>query len=228
MKFKGTLIAAASGSIRGLTFSHNRGGQYIRGRTVPVNPGSVKQQAIRNIMAALTAAWKNDLTDTQRSDWSIWADNSPRVNSLGDSFKMTGLQAYCANNAARLQAGLTRVDAAPASFGLTNLTTPGITSITASTKVIIVTFSNTDDWATASGGALLVYVSRPVSPTRNFFKGPFQYAGRINGAVSPPTSPQNVTGVFPLDAGQLQYVRFVAVTADGLISGPQVLSKSCV
>lgn len=228
MKFKGTLIAAASGSVRGLTFSHNRGGQYIRGRTIPTNPGSVEQQAVRNVMSALTAAWKDTLTEEQRTAWTIWGDNSPRVNSLGDTFKMTGLQAYCANNAARLQAGLSRIDDAPATFGYTALTTPGITSITASTKVIVVTFSNSNDWATAVGGALLVYVSRPVSPTRGFFKGPFQYAGRINGAVSPPTSPQNITGVFPLEAGQLQYVRFVAVTSDGLISSPQVLSKSCV
>lgn len=227
MKFKSQIMTAASGSVGGLTASHNRGGQYFRARTIPVNPGSQYQQDVRNAINTLTSRWRTTLTPSQRSDWQVWADNSPRTDSLGEQRIMTGLQAYCSMNTPRIQASLSIVDAPDAQFGFAVLTNPGITSITASTKVIIVTFTNTDEWAGAAGGALLVYASRPTSPAINFFKGPYRYAGKISGAATPPTSPANITGPFALDVAQLQHVQFRAVTALGRISAPFRLSKEC-
>jgi len=43
MKFKSPILSQASGSIAGITFSHNRGGMYVRARAVPTNPGSPQQ-----------------------------------------------------------------------------------------------------------------------------------------------------------------------------------------
>jgi hypothetical protein len=83
---------------------------------------------------------------------------------------------------------------------------------------MITTFTNTDTWATAVGGALLVFMSRGQSPTINSFKGPYRFAGKVAGAVSPPTSPQNITSPFTLAATQRVFVRFIAVTADGRVS----------
>jgi len=83
---------------------------------------------------------------------------------------------------------------------------------------MILTFTNTDTWATAVGGSLLVYSSRPQDVGISFFKGPYQFAGRVNGAGTAPTSPQNITTPFTLAAGQLVFVQFRAVNADGRIS----------
>lgn len=218
VKFRGTHLTDASGSLVGVTYSHNRGGAYTRGRTVPVNPNTVQQQLIRSLFAGVQSSW-SALSAAQRSAWDSYALATPITNSLGASVNVGGKGMFTRGNVPRLQALLTQVSAGPVISGLPALTAPGITSITASTGIMITTFTNTDSWATAVGGALLVFMSRPQSPTINGFKGPYRFAGRILGAVSPPTSPMNITSPFALAAGQRVFVRFVAVTADGRLSG---------
>lgn len=218
MKYTSALMTGASGSLRGIVASHNSGGTYFRGRTTPVNPQTTLQTAVRNAMSNISQAWDNVLTGSQRNAWNTYAFNTPTTDSMGNQIKLSGINWYNACNVPRLQVGLSRVDAGPTNFTLANLTLPGITSLTATTRVMIVTFTNTDTWATAVGGALLVYTSRPQNAGKTFFKGPYQFAGRINGAVSPPTSPQNITTPFTLAAGQQVFVQFRAVNADGRIS----------
>src|SRR5438309_10637939 len=65
-----------SGSIADNTFSHNKGGQYVRQRRVPTNPNSVKQQAARTILATLSAAWRT-LSATNQQAWNNWAVVNP-------------------------------------------------------------------------------------------------------------------------------------------------------
>lgn len=218
MKYKGTLVAEASGSIGGLTASHNRGGTYFRQRAVPVNPNTVQQQQVRSYFANAQAAWGGTLTQAQRDAWDTYALNTPVSDALGNQVNAGGKGMFARGYVPRIQAGLTIVAAGPSNYGLPPLTLPGVTSLTATTKVAIITFANTDGWATAVGGALLVFMSRPQSPTIKSFKGPYRFAGKVLGAVSPPTSPQNITGPFPMVAGQVTFFRFVAVTTDGRLS----------
>lgn len=228
MKFKSNIVTQASGSIGGLTASRNKGGMYMRARAVPVNPNTPQQIAVRAFFQQLSGVWTNTLTSAQRNGWDSYAAAVPLVDSLGESRNVTGLNMYIRSNAPRLQSGLSRVDTAPADNSLPALTPPGITSITASTRVAIVTFTNSDTWATAAGGALLVYSSRPQNASINGFKGPFQYAGRVNGAATPPTSPSNITTPFTLTAGKVVFFRFVAVTADGRLSADTIKSSAAI
>lgn len=230
MKFKSALVTAASGSLHGITASHNRGGQYLRSRVIPTNPATAFQQAVRNLMATLTAAWANVLTDSQRTGWNDYADAVTVKDTLGETRKLTGLDWYVACNVPRLQIGtLTRVDAAPATQTLADLTPPTITSITASTGVLVMAFTNTDTWATAVGGALAVYISRPVSPGVSFFKGPFRFLGKVLGAAMAPASPfTSSASPFPYTAGQKVFVQVRALNADGRISSPFRASKIAV
>lgn len=200
--------------------SHNAGGTYFRGRTIPVNPQTAQQTAVRNAIANISQAWTNVLTAAQRSGWNVYGINTPTTDSQGQQIHLSGINWYIACNVPRIQVGLTRVDAPPSVFNLANLTLPGITSLTASTRVAIITFTNSDVWATLVGGSLLVYSSRPQDVGISFFKGPYQFAGRINGAGTPPTSPQNVTTPFTLAVGQQVFFQFRAVQADGRISAP--------
>lgn len=219
MKYRPLIGAGQSGSIGGITASHNRGGVYYRTRSTPVNPNTVFQQAVRSDFANLQAAWGSVLTNAQRSAWDAYALATPINNALGDPVNVGGKGMFTRGNTPRLQAGLSQVNAAPIVTGLPALTAPGITSLTASTGIAIITFTNTDEWATEDGGALLVFMSRPQSPTINGFKGPYRFAGAILGDTStPPTSPQNITSPFPLSAGQRVFFRFAAVTADGRLS----------
>lgn len=217
MKYRGTHLTDASGSLAGVTYSHNRGGAYTRSRAIPVNPNTPEQQAVRSYFNDAQSSW-SALTGAQRSAWDAYALATPVTNSIGASVNAGGKGMFTRSMVPRLQASLTQVSAGPTISGLPPLTGPGITSITASTGIMVITFTNSDTWATAVGGALLVYMSRGVSATINGFKGPYRFAGRILGAVSPPTSPANITSPFTLAAGQRCFCRFAAVTADGRVS----------
>jgi hypothetical protein len=214
MLFKGTIIGPASGSIAGIVASHNTSGQYMRNRTVPTNPNSIFQQAVRNAMSVLVAAWSNTLTAAERTAWATYAANVPVLNRLGDPINLSGLNMYLRGNISRLQAGLARQDTAPTVMSLNELTSPGV-SIASSTTASVA-YTNTDSWAITTGGALLLFASREQSPTINFFKGPYRFAGLVLGnTATPPTSPEVITLPFTVATGNQVFFRAVAITADG-------------
>lgn len=223
MRFSSLVYSKASGSVGGLTYSHNKAGMYTRTRSTPVNPNTARQIAVRNAVGVLTSRWKETLTAGQRAAWDTYAVNTPVTDKMGDTQLLTGLNWYVACNTLRIQCSLSIVDDGPTTYGLATLT-PITATITASTKTAAVTFTNTDDWAGEVGGALLVYGSTGKSPTINFFKGPYRYANKIAGAVSPPASPANVVLVDALTAGQKVFLKAVAIRADGRISSPFRLS----
>lgn len=214
MKFKSSVYTQASGSVGGLTYSHNKGGMYTRARRTPVNPASAFQTTIRNLINQLNVYW-GALTVGQRSAWAVWAQNMTFLSLTGDAISYTPLNCYNLCNVQRLQAGLTRIDVAPTIFELATLT-PITATITAAGTTASVAYTNTDAWANEVGGALLLYASRPQSPTINFFKGPYRFCGLVAGAMTPPTSPAVLTLPFPSGpTGSRQYFRALAVRADG-------------
>lgn len=221
MKFKSALVTAASGSIGGLTASHNRGGQYLRARTIPTNPGSAAQVALRAIFGGLSIAWQT-LTDLQREAWTTYAIAVPVTDPLGDSMFLTGHQMYVRCNTQRVQAGLARVDDGPVEFSLAALSPVSVLASEA-TQTLLIVFDNTDGWAIIDDGALLLYPSRQKAPTINFFKGPYRFAGTVLGNTAlPPTSPDTTIAVpFEVTEGNKIFARVVAVEPDGRISAVQ-------
>jgi hypothetical protein len=165
-------------------------------------------------MAALVALWQT-LSSTQRDNWTNYALNTPRSDQFG-TIILTGQQMFVACNTPRVQAGAANVATAPILFGSAAMTPPVPTGLAAS--VLTFTFTNTDLWATAVGGFLMVYISRPQAATVNYFTGPYRFAGKVSGAVVPPTSPGTATSPFAYATGQRCHVQFRALQADGRIS----------
>ena len=219
MKFTSPVYSGVSGSIAGLVYSHNAGGLYTRARSIPTNPGSAQQTAVRNALSGLASAWANTLTTAQRAAWAVYAANVPLIGPLGNARKVSGIAQFIRSNTPRLQAGLTEVDDGPTDYTLAAFVNPTIT-VTAASPEFSIVFDNTDTWATATGGAMLVYASRPQSPGINYFKGPYQLAGKIAGATVAPTSPQTLTSPFVLTAGQQVFFRVEVTNADGRLSSP--------
>ena len=214
IKFAST-IAQGSGSLGGTTFSRNRYGAYARSKILPVNPNTARQSAVRSAFSTLNALWSG-LTAAQRQAWETYGLNTTAVDSMGNSIVLPGRQWFVGNNALRLQAGLSIVEAGPTTFGLPNMTKP-VPTITAGDPISLA-FTATDEWATAVGGALLLFTSRPKAPVVNFFKGPYVYAGKVAGAATAPTSPQTIAAPFVYAADQRVFWRAVALTADGRVS----------
>lgn len=221
MKIKSALITSASGSIGGLTASHNRGGLYLRARTIPTNPNSVYQQAVRGSVAALSARWLNVLTDLQRTRWGAYAYAVPIPDTLGEPRNCGGLAMYIRSNVPRIQAGLAIVDDGPTIFTLP--WTVGISTSTyaATTNDFAVAFDNTDSWANEDGGAILVLGSTPQNASVNYYKGPYRYAGVIEGdAVTPPTSPATIVNPFEFEVAHNVFTQLRVTRADGRLSLP--------
>lgn len=228
MLFKSQVFTQASGSIGGQTFSHNKGGLYTRARTVPVNPATAQQQAVRNAMSQLAARWVSTLTNLQRADWLTYSQNVPLIGPLGDPREVGALPMYQRSNVSRLQAGLAVVDDAPTTFDLGDFTTPTMTA-SAIGNTISVTFDDSDAWANEDDSALLVYASNAQNASINFFKGPYRLKSSIDGdSVTPPTTPAVVPLSYSLTAGQRVFAQFRATRADGRLSSVQRLSALAV
>ena len=218
MKYKSQVFTEASGSVGGLTFSHNKGGLYTRARAIPVNPASPFQEIVRNATALLTNLWVDLLTADQRRDWETYAFQVRIPNSLGEPVQIPALAMYVRSNVSRLQQGLPRVDAAPTIFNLGGFTSPSFTFNSAASS-LAVTFEETDAWVGEDDAAMLVYTSREQNPTIKFFKGPYRLAGAILGNLAlPPTSPADIVTPFPAAIGNSVFVRVRVTRVDGRLS----------
>jgi hypothetical protein len=219
--FKPFLVAEMSGAMGGLVASHNSGGQYLRSRVVPTDPQTANQVLVRNTVGTLANRWASTLTEVQRGKWLSYANAVLLPNRLGDSRRVSPLAHFIRSNTPRVQSGAPIVDDGP---GLLNLgdfdaTAAGI-SADGTTGDVDLFFSNTDSWATTTGGFLLLYLSRPKSPTVNFFKGPYNYVNRVTGnTTTPPTSPSSGIAVpWPISTGQKLFYQLRATASDGRLS----------
>lgn len=219
--FKSQLVTQASGSVGGLTFTRTRSGMTMRGRSMPVNPDTPAQQVIRGAQSFASNAWMNTLTDLQREGWSNYAAEISRKNKLGDSIRLTGIAMFVRCNVPRIQAGIAVAADAPSDFTLGN-----------PPKDVNAVISEgspngfTVDW-TAIGleatDQMLIYVSRPMSPTRIFFKGPFRFNSKFNastgvGNIVEANLPQ------PIAAGNKVVVRARISYTDGRLSDAVTVS----
>lgn len=108
----GPTVAAISGSIGGTVYSRNKGGAYIRNRSIPVDPNTNAQQNARSIMATQSAAY-SDLTAAQRAAWENWAIQNKVTNALGNQIQLSGHQAYVQLNSRLAHDAQTVLDVPP-------------------------------------------------------------------------------------------------------------------
>jgi len=109
----------------------------------------------------MAQAWRG-LTDAQRAGWTSLGLQIVRTDSLGQTYTLTGLQAYCLINITNLDAGVATVSAAPALTSPTGLLTATITS-TGGTLSYAYTAT-----PLAADNKLFIYASPQRSAGRNF------------------------------------------------------------
>jgi len=209
-----------SGSIGATVFSHNRFGQYVRARSIPVNPRSALQVAARNRVKAMSSAWQNILTQVQRDAWNLYADNISWKNRLGDNVHLTGMNMYVRTNVIALQGGLARVDAAPTNFTLAVAEQTLSATASEATQDITITYDDTAAWANETGGIQVFYCGQPKNSGIQFFNGPWRYAGVVAGVTGVPVaSPLVVAYPYPMAELNRLYVYSRIMRADGRLSG---------
>ncbi len=217
MRFKSNILSQASGSIGGSTYSHNRYGMYIRNRTIPVHPNSLRQNIVKSLMADATQSWANELTPIQRAQWDTYGAAIALTNPLGDTYKNTGFNWYIGAFINRQAAGIDAVTDGPANL---NRAAPDETVVGAvSGPGGSLAFNTVRSWANENGAHMIVWIGNPVSETVNFYNGPWKLIGTIDGnATTAPDSPAN----FVFDIGgqsyQKVYFKHRVIRADGRYS----------
>lgn len=184
MKILPTLGSMMSGSLRGLTASHNKGGLYLRGRTVPTNPNTARQQGIRSVVGGLMQDWSQLLTEAQRQAWRDYAEAVEVTDSLGQTMQLSGVNWFVKSQSLPRFAdsfGLAVTNAlsndAPVifdtgvgvymvdSFDIDNTSPPGTVDMVAQ-----LTGNG------SSTGVAFLFIGAPQTAGTRFYKGPYQLA----------------------------------------------------
>jgi hypothetical protein len=158
----GPQVGQLSGSQGNTTASRNKWGSYLRNRVQPVNPNTPAQAAARLAIEQLSTAYRG-LSNPQREDWSALGDQIVRQNSLGQTYTLSGLQAFTSVNRVRQLFGQSVVTSAPALLDTGVLTSLTLTANT--TPVLSAAFLPTPIGAALR---LLVEATPPMSGGINF------------------------------------------------------------
>jgi len=215
----GAGIIQMTGSVAGSTFARNRYGNYIRARTVPIDPNTREQQKVRGSMSFLTTRWSQTLTANQRTAWGVYAANVVMKNRLGEACYLSGFNHFTRSNMLLVQSDLPTVDNGPVIFELP--AQDATLSINASQidEEIEVEFDNTMDWAKETGAYMFVFQGSPQNAQRNFFAGPWRLLGQIPGNdITPPSVPAAFNIVFPITRYQRQWLYARIIRKDGRLS----------
>jgi len=119
------ILGSLRGSIGNNTFSHNRGGDYVRRRVAPTNPNSTRQQTMRALLSTYASAWSLGLLPAQREAWNTWAGQQAKEGPLGNSINLTGINSFIWCNTHIADAGDAQINIPPAEVApvaLTSLT----------------------------------------------------------------------------------------------------------
>jgi len=220
VKFGGG-ITQMSGSIAGNTFARNRFGNYVRTRTKPVNPNTTLQAAARSRIGSLTQAWRAALENSERLSWSTYAGSVSMKNKLGESINLTGFNHFVRSNSVRLQVGKVVLEPGPTTLALPEKDPILAVSASVATQNLTMVYDILQPWMSEVGAFLAVYQGQPQNATRNYFAGPWKYAGKILQNVTPTYI---VPCSYTLVLGQKTWVYARIGRADGRLSEPMVIS----
>jgi len=208
-----------SGSVGGVVASHNKGGAYLRNRSVPTNPRTNLQQSVRAAFASAALGWKA-LTSAERTGWEGYASATPVTNRLGESITLSGFNMYVRAAAFFIGANNAAVATPPAFPGLASLGDLFVvTSFSAANGITV------DGVGAGVDGPFQIAIGPALSAGVSSFGGPFSsFLLSLSGeSLSDIESVATAANVSPLRygppvQGQRRAVRVAAAAADGRLS----------
>jgi hypothetical protein len=217
------LMTNMSGSTGGVTAGHNKGGLYLRARSIPTNPNTIPQQRAKADFTIAVAQY-GELTPEQRLAWEAFAQQQEHTNRLGESIQLSGQQQFVAINSALASAGMTAItvpptpNTKPEAFTLDGTQAPNNTTNTIGTL---------NAGVLGSADRYVFGIGNPVGPGVRYYGGPYRIGGTQDGnapgAAMSGAAYQAIadalgytSGSFPL--GQRIPIRIRAVRADGQYS----------
>lgn len=206
-----------SGKQGGIVWSHNRSGAYVRARSIPVNPNTARQVAVRNAVRSISIAWQITLSQAQRDAWDVYADNVTWLNPLGQTIKLTGLNHFIRSNSPRVISGIARIDAAPVIFNIATADLALAATASEATQDYTINGDPAGAWIGEADAWQFYYAGLPQNASRNYFGGPYRFLTAVPGAGPPPFPVVIATG-YPFADGQRLWVRSRVARGDGRLS----------
>ena len=202
--------AQIKGSIASVTFQGGPAGTIARTRTVPVNPNTPLQVAIRAVLGGLSNEWSNTLNNVERAAWNEYAEMTPLPNRFGELVNKGGRQMFFRTNVIWVKAGLPTITMAPLTPGLA----PPIAAILSMNTTDGLELIATGPVVPA-GSIVFIRTGRAVGLARNFYKAPFSETAVVNdSSVFPITMVPNTS--VGINSRRFVAARHVAV--DGKVS----------
>lgn len=212
---KSNILSAVSGSMNGITFARNAGGAYIRNRSVPVNPGTDRQDAVRTALTSIASTWKYNLTQAQREAWRNFGANTQVQNRIGETITLSGIAAFQRVNLFRVSTlGQAIVMDAPAVNR--PAPPPSFVSATVTNDAGTVEIVVTNNAAGTTNYSIAYYVSGPLSEGIRFYRGPYITLGTIAATAATVDIPTAIDGTIYEDAAQVAAKITLYETATGL------------
>ena len=227
MKFlAGGLAGAPSGSLGGVTASHNRYGYYYRARVVPIKRTTEWTLAARARMVNASQFW-GTLNSAAQKAWELYAESTPITDALGSKQVLTGHTACVQCNARILLTSGVKIGSPPA--------------VAAPPALLTVTGS----WDVGAGASTLAYTTTPlgavdclyvqaavlVKPGVQYFANLLKLVRVSAAALASPYDWQaDVEARFgPLVVGNIVVLMAsVLSAATGLLSAPQIVKGTVV
>lgn len=214
----GVAVSQISGSVGGTTFSRNRGGMYMRNRSIPIVSTTLPAQAAKNRLAAESIAWQS-LTQAQRDAWKHYAEQNPVIDTLGAQRQLSAHQSFVKLNTRIALVGETRITDPPIVAAPDALLTVTLTA-DIGTGDVEVAFTTTP---LGTGIGLYLFGDVVDSPGINYVQNTLRF---IMASTAAQASPLNIeteaTAVFgTLVVGQTFHLSAHTIRlADGQISTP--------
>lgn len=206
-----------SGSIGGTVWSHNSSGAYIRNRTVPVNPNTDRQNAVRVAVRNLAIFWGTELTQALRDGWNQYAAAVTWLNALGQSINLTGLNHFIRCNTQKLVSGIARIDQAPAIQDIGDAEDQLAATASEATQDLTIDGNAAGPWLVEALGWQYYYMGLPQNASIKFFGGPYRFVTAVPGA-GPPPFPIVIAAPWVFQEGQRIWLRSRIQRGDGRLS----------
>lgn len=221
MKFTSSILSAASGSVGGSVYSRNRYGPYIRGRGIPVNPNTSRQQAVRAIFQTLVELWHGSLSAAQRTAWNLYASNVTVLDALGNPMNLTGFNHFIRTNTVALLGAVDRIDDAPTNFTLGPTDPSIVATVSEAAQTVSLAYNDELEWCDKDGALMQIAMSKPANGSVSFIPPTYRVAGYVLGdGVTPPTSPATPACPFVVTETQVVQVKCRILREDGRLSPP--------
>jgi hypothetical protein len=220
----GALAGSVSGSIGCYTFSHNRGGPYVRLRAKPIQPLTFWTNDTKTKFTTLSQLWFY-VTAPDKLAWKTWCAVNPITDVLGDAQVLQPNAAFIGLNRRAQAAGGSGSTTPPVSPAPSAIQGAACTTDIGSLPFEI-TFTDSPRAATE---ALWILCALVTSPSITYVKN---YLKFVCCSSVPATSAVNIlaemtTRFGTLSAGQICHFRVsVCDNATGLLSPPVHLTST--